>query len=104
MSLWITDTNVSPPVHNVSDFRRIEIHTAEPLVLGPSHLEVEITISTLKKYKSPGSDQIPAILIKAGGEALLCVIQVLKRIYELKSKEEVTSWRRNLHNEECNRL
>jgi hypothetical protein len=27
--------------------------------------------STLKKYKSPGSDQIPAKLIQAGGEKLL---------------------------------
>jgi hypothetical protein len=29
-----------------------EIHTAEPLVSGPSHLEVEIAIAKLKKYKS----------------------------------------------------
>jgi hypothetical protein len=43
-------------VHNVSDVRQIEVHTAEPLVLGPSHLEVEIAIAKLKKYKSPGSD------------------------------------------------
>jgi hypothetical protein len=27
-------------VHNVSDVRQIEIHTAEPLVPGPSRLEV----------------------------------------------------------------
>jgi hypothetical protein len=27
-------------VHNVSDFRQIEVHTAEPLVPGPSRLEV----------------------------------------------------------------
>jgi hypothetical protein len=45
-------------VHNVSDDRQIEIHTAELLVLGPSLLEVEIAIAELKKYKSPGSDQI----------------------------------------------
>jgi hypothetical protein len=43
-------------VHNVNDVRQIEIHTAEPLVPGPSHLEVEIAIAKLKKYKSPGSD------------------------------------------------
>jgi hypothetical protein len=54
-------------VHNVSDDRQIEIHTTEPLVPGPSRLEVEIAISKLKKYKSPGSDQIPAELIQAGG-------------------------------------
>jgi hypothetical protein len=36
---------------------------AEPSVPGPSHLEVEIAIAKLKKYKSPGSDEIPAELI-----------------------------------------
>jgi hypothetical protein len=55
-------------VHDFSDVRQIEIHTTEPLVPGPSHLEVEISIAKLKKYKSPGSDQIPAELYKAGGE------------------------------------
>jgi hypothetical protein len=29
-------------VHNVSDVRQMEVHTAEPLVLGPSCHEVEI--------------------------------------------------------------
>jgi hypothetical protein len=53
-------------VHNVSNVRQIEVHTAEPLVPGPSRL-VEIAIAKLKKYKSPGSDQIPAELIQAGG-------------------------------------
>jgi hypothetical protein len=61
-------------VHNISDVRQTEIHTAEPLVPGPSHREVEISIATLKKYKSPGSDQIPAELIQAGGETLVSVI------------------------------
>jgi hypothetical protein len=49
-------------VHDVSDVRQIEIHTAELLVPGPSHLEVEIAIAKKKKYKSPGSDQILAEL------------------------------------------
>jgi hypothetical protein len=52
-------------VHNVSDVRQIEVHMAEPLVPGPSHLEVEIAIAKLKKYKSPGSDHILAELIQA---------------------------------------
>jgi hypothetical protein len=63
-------------VHSVSDVRQIEVHMAEPLVPGPSRLEVEIAIAKLKKYKSPGSD--PAELIQAGGEILLCVIQTHK--------------------------
>jgi hypothetical protein len=35
-----------------------------------SPFEVEITIAKSKKYKSPGSDQILAELIQAGGETL----------------------------------
>jgi hypothetical protein len=52
-------------MHNVSDVRQIEVHMAEPLVPGPHHLEAEIAIAKLKKYKSPGSDQIPKELIQA---------------------------------------
>jgi hypothetical protein len=40
-------------VHNVSDVRQIEVHTAEPLVAGPSSLETEVANAKLKKYKSP---------------------------------------------------
>jgi hypothetical protein len=40
------------------------------LVSDPSHLEVEIAIAKLKKYELPGSDQILADLIQAGGETL----------------------------------
>jgi hypothetical protein len=36
-------------VHNVSDVRQIRVHTAEPLVPGPSCLEVETAIAKLKK-------------------------------------------------------
>jgi hypothetical protein len=60
-------------VHNVSDVRETEVHTAEPLVPGPSHLEVEIAVAKLKKYKTPGNDQIPAELTQAGGEILLVI-------------------------------
>jgi hypothetical protein len=35
-------------VHNVSEVRQIEVHMAEPLVPGPSCLEVEIAIAKLK--------------------------------------------------------
>jgi hypothetical protein len=45
-------------VHSVSDVRQIEVE-----VHGPSRLEVEIAIAKLKKFKSPGSNQIPAELI-----------------------------------------
>jgi hypothetical protein len=74
-------------VHNVSEVRQIEVHTAEPLVPGPSCLEVEITNAKLKKYKSPGSDQIPAELIQAGGKTLLYAIH--KLINSVWNREEL---------------
>jgi hypothetical protein len=46
-------------------------------VLGPSCLEVTIAIAELKKYKSPGIDQILAELIWAEGETLVSVIHKL---------------------------
>jgi hypothetical protein len=57
-------------VHNVCDVRQIEIHTAEQLVHGPSHLDVEVAIAKLKKYKSSANDQIPEELIQTRGETL----------------------------------
>jgi hypothetical protein len=73
-------------VHNVSAVMQTEVHTAKPLVPGPSCLEVEIAIAKLKTYKSPGSDQIPAELIQAGGEMLLSVIH--KLINSVWNKED----------------
>jgi hypothetical protein len=64
-------------VRDVSDVRQIEIHTAQPLLPGPSHLEIEISIAKMKKYKSPGRDRIPAELYQAGGETLVSVIHKL---------------------------
>jgi hypothetical protein len=43
-------------VHSVSGIRQTTIHIGEPLVPGPSHLEVEIATAMLKKYTLPGSD------------------------------------------------
>jgi len=53
-------------VHGVNDARQTEIHTTEPLVSKPSASEVELAIEKLRNHKSPGFDQIPAELIKAG--------------------------------------
>jgi hypothetical protein len=33
-------------VHNVSDVRQTEVHTAEPIVPGPSRLEVELLLQS----------------------------------------------------------
>ena len=43
----------------------------------PSVLEVELAIEKLKSHKSPGIDQIPAGLIKAGGSTIRCAIHKL---------------------------
>jgi hypothetical protein len=82
-------------VHNVSDVRQIEVHTAEPLLHGPSRLEVENAIAKLKKYKSPGSDEIPAELIQAGGEILLSATH--KLINSVWNKEELPDqWKESI--------
>jgi hypothetical protein len=66
--------------------------TIKPLVPGPSRLQVEIATAKLKKYKSPGSDQIPAELIQAGGETLLS--QIHKLITSVWNTEELYDQRK----------
>jgi hypothetical protein len=51
-------------IHRVSDVRQREIHTAELLVFDPSSFDVKSAIAKIKKYKSPGSNQIPSELIQ----------------------------------------
>jgi hypothetical protein len=48
---------------------------------------VEIATGKLKSYKSPGTNQIPAKLIKAGGETLCS--EVRKLICSVWNKEEL---------------
>jgi hypothetical protein len=65
-------------VHGVHNVRQKDIHTVEPLMPEPSLVKVEIATGKLKSYKSPGTDQIMAKLIKAGSETcseiLICSI------------------------------
>jgi hypothetical protein len=56
------------------------MHTAEPFVPEPSASEAEVAIGKLKRYKSPGVDQIPAELIQAGGETLHSEIHKLIKL------------------------
>jgi hypothetical protein len=49
--------------------------------------EVEVAIRKLKRYKSPGADQIPAELIQAGGVTLHSEIH--KLIELIWNKEEL---------------
>ena len=62
-----------------------ETHTAEPLVPEPSTLEVQLVIEKLKSHKSPGIDQIPAELIKAGGRTIS--YEIHKLIIAIWTKE-----------------
>ena len=47
-----------------------EIRAAEPPIIEPSAFEFEIATEKLIRHKSPGIDQIPEELIKAGVEQL----------------------------------
>jgi len=64
-------------VHGVNVVRLTEIHTAEPLVSEPNATEVELAIEKLTSHKSPGTDQIPAELTKAGGRTICSEIHKL---------------------------
>ena len=57
-------------VHGVKDVGHAEKHTAEPLVPESSASEVELANDKLTSHKSPGIEQIPAELIKAGGRTI----------------------------------
>jgi hypothetical protein len=95
LNMWKNYFSQLLNVHNVSDVWQIEVHMAEPLVPGPSCLEAEIAIAKLKKYKSPGSEEIPAELIRAGGEMLLSTIH--KHINSVWNKEELLDqWKESI--------
>ena len=64
-------------VHGFKDVGRAEVHTAKLLVPEPSSAEFELAIDKLKSHKSPGIDQIPAELIKAGGKTICLEIRKL---------------------------
>jgi hypothetical protein len=82
-------------VHRVHDVRQMDIQTTEPLVPEPSLVTVEIAIGKLRSYKSPGTDQIPAELIKTGGEMLCSEIHRL--ICCIWNKEELPQqWKESI--------
>jgi hypothetical protein len=66
-----------------------------PLVPEPSSSEVKIAIEKLKRYKSPGTDQIPAELIQTGGDTLRSEIH--KLINCIWDKEELPEqWKESI--------
>jgi hypothetical protein len=81
-------------VHGVHDVRQKDVHTAESLVPEPSLVKVETATGKFKVYKYPGTDQILAELIKAGGETLCSEIH--KLIPSKWNKELLQQWKVSL--------
>ena len=82
-------------VHGVKDVRQAEINTAEPLVPEPSAAEFELAIGKLKSHKSPGIDQIPAELFKAGGRTIC--LEIHKLITSIWKKEKLPEeWKKSI--------
>jgi hypothetical protein len=77
LNRWKNFCNQVLHIQGVHDVRQMDIYTAEPLVPESRLVEVEIAIGKLKMYKSPGTGQIPAELIKEGGGILYSEIQRL---------------------------
>jgi hypothetical protein len=84
-----------PKIHAVHDDRQLDIHTVELLVPEPRLVEVEIVIGKMKCYKSLGTLQIPAELIKSGGGTLYSEIHSL--IFSIWNKEELPQqWKESI--------
>ena len=84
---WRNDFSRLLIIHRFNDIRQTEIRTAEPIIPEPSAFEVEMAIVKLKCHKSPGIDQIPLKLIKAGGRIIRCWIRNL--INYIRNEEEL---------------
>ena len=82
-------------VNEVIVVRQREIHSAQPLVPESSAFEDEVAIEKLKRHKSPGTDQISAELIKAGGRKIRSEIH--KLINYIWNKEELLEeWKESI--------
>ena len=82
-------------VQGVSDVRQTEIHTTEPLVPEPSAIEFEMAFEKLKGHKSPGRNQIPTELIKAGS-GTICT-EIHKLTISIWNKEELPEeWKQSI--------
>jgi hypothetical protein len=57
-------------VHGVHNGRQTEVRTAEPLVPESIDSEVEMAFENLKRYTSPGIDQIQVEMNKTGGRTI----------------------------------
>jgi hypothetical protein len=87
LNRWEHFFNQMLNVHGVHNVRQKDIQAAEPLVPKPSLVKVKIAIGKLKRYRSPGTDQILAELIKAGAETLC--FEIHKLICPIWNKEQL---------------
>ena len=53
-----------------------------------------MAIEKLKRHKSPGSDQIPAELVKAGGRTIR--FEIPKLIKSIWKKEDLPEWKESI--------
>jgi len=69
-----------PQLFNIHEpnVRQTEIRSAMILVPEPIPFEIEIATESLRRYKSPGTDQIPAELIQAGGRKFTSLMRDLR--------------------------
>ena len=82
-------------VHVIQDVGQLEIHTAEPQVPEPSASDFELAIDKLKSHKSPGIDQIPADVIKAGGRTIF--LEIHKLITFIRKKDKLPEeWKESI--------
>jgi hypothetical protein len=95
LNRWKNFFNQVLNVYGIHDVRQMNIQTAEALVPEPSLVEVETPVGKLKRYKSPGTDQIPAKLIKAVGETFCSELHRL--IPSIRNKEELPQqWKESI--------
>jgi hypothetical protein len=87
LNRWKNVFNQVLNIHGVHNIRQKDTQMAEPLVPESSIIEVEIAIGKLKSYKSLGTDQILAEMIKAGAETLFSEIH--KLICSIWNSEEL---------------
>jgi hypothetical protein len=74
-------------VHRVGVIRQSEMHTAKPFVPDLNASKVEVAVGKLKRYRSPGVDEIPAELTQTGGKTL--PLEIHKLIKLIWNREEL---------------
>jgi hypothetical protein len=94
LTRWMNYLSQLLNVQGPGSIMQTEIHTAEPFVTECSAAEVEVAIRKIERYKAPGSDQIPAVLIQAGVETLHSEIH--KLIMLIWNKELPHQWKESI--------